>query len=318
MEREFKEELELYTQTPEIHPDYEEKLILFKKFYRVRYGSKQEDEEFETQWKAFWRKGITQILRKEYSMRKKALDLEHSGKLERQAEEILKYKSPEGPSKAQKTLAAGENDHSPRNSNELPVGDKDLFVEESLRLLKEVAPFLGELSSSVQCLLKKINDCSSDYGKICKIFETEENRSILKEVSQKSKELAEVKEESWSEKQVLKFQLVSIQTLKLLKWALSYEKPKHFGLDIENIARLTYNKNPAYIIQTIKDLLSFKDINETSKEDISEIYKDVLSAHVDISLEDSGKDLEGSDKGVKRHSCERENISAPKKLCLGE
>ncbi|XP_064092672.1 uncharacterized protein LOC135205686 [Macrobrachium nipponense] len=287
-------DFELYLQTPEIHPEYDCQYVLFREQYQQKYPGELDEEKYMNLWKTFWKVVVTEMLKDEYDEKRKVLDIEYKLHCDKTSKEHVKHKSSRKRDDFQKEkdckrALTHNEDGKILTKSVTPDGDEEFFVDKTLRLLTEVSPALGILEPMFIQLKKEIEHCQCDRAKLCKLFEDEERKLILKRISEKAKKLSEITKDSGSEKYVVKLQLASVQALKLVEYATSgskkqgSEKQSYYGIDIESVAKATYNKTNADIIQSIKDLLAVKGIRDIQDDDLSSIYDAVVLAHMKLA-----------------------------------
>ncbi|XP_066970448.1 glutamic acid-rich protein-like isoform X2 [Macrobrachium rosenbergii] len=159
-----------------------------------------------------------------------------------------------------------------------PVDDTESSTDmrETINLLQELCPSLGVLGPAAQLLMRKISVCLSDGQELSELVQNEDNKMILMRLLEKA--------------EAMKIRLSTNHALQLLNIAsLPAENPKYYGLNIENIAKMTYNMDPAFIVQCIKNALTAQDVYNASEKDVSDIYIAVTSAHFGIACSKSGE-----------------------------
>ncbi|XP_064092651.1 uncharacterized protein LOC135205675 [Macrobrachium nipponense] len=367
MDEEQKQELELYTSSPEFHPEFEQKYSIFMEQYNAHCPDRSDVEHANKLWGEFWKNLLTLQLQEEYNAKKQDLKNEYQDKKEkaykgkgtlsqdsrekenkqddtkqeRRSSESQKRKSStdnrdnhrekyrrderssdvgrrrmnqnrnEDSYKGRRqqysrsefsrdSLGRGHQYHGhekssryggmQQNSNKEEfnkgrtkksssvVGSKESStdMQETIHILKKLCPSLGVVGSAAQLLMSKISICSCDRQELSKLVQDDDNKMILMMLLEKA--------------QAMKLRLPSNHVLTLLNLAsLPAEKPKYYGLNIENIAKMTYNMDPSYIVQCIKNALTAQGINNASEKDVSDIYAAVTSAHFDIACSKSGE-----------------------------
>ncbi|XP_068210841.1 uncharacterized protein [Palaemon carinicauda] len=282
-------DLELYIQTPEIHPDYDCQHVLFRKQYQQTYPGEIDDKKFKSLWKAFWREVVTRTIKDEYVKKRKVLDIGYGLHQTNASEEETKLSS----SGNKKDFQEGKDDKCSLDCNDdVEVGSQavttaagdEICLDETLKLLEEVSPILGMFGRSFIQLKKEIDCCHEDHTKLCELFKDEDRKLILKRMSEKAKQLSEMAKTIGSDRHLIKLQLASVQALKLLDYVSSGSQDKNFfGLDIKALAQETLNKKSAYVMKSIKDMLAFKGIKDVKRDAIIRIYDAVVVGQVALS-----------------------------------
>ncbi|XP_068210826.1 uncharacterized protein [Palaemon carinicauda] len=174
-----------------------------------------------------------------------------------------------------------------RQESNLSMDNSGENMGEAVTLLQELCPSLGVLGPAAQLLMRKISVCGSDGQALSKLMQDEDHKMILRRLSEKALGVSQM---YGSGTQAMKLRMASTQALKLLNMTpVPSENQKYYGLDIEGIAKLTYNMDPSYIVQCIKNALNTEGITNASEQDVTDIYVAVTSAHFGIAYSKSGE-----------------------------
>ncbi|XP_064092652.1 uncharacterized protein LOC135205676 [Macrobrachium nipponense] len=392
MDKEQERELELYINSPEFHPEYEQKYSIFMEQYKVQYPERSDMEHSNNLWEEFWKELITLLLQEEYDTKKQDLEKVYKDKKEKackgtpsrdsREKENQQDEAKQGrkSSESQKRKSSTDNRDNHRekscrserssdvgrgtmnqnrnedglrgrthqrnrnedsdtgrkqqynrseefsrdsvraghqylgqekssnyggmqqNSNKeefnkgrmqqssVPGGNKESSttdMRETINLLQELCPSLGVLGPAAQLLMRKITVCWSDRQELGKLVQNEDSKLILMRLSEKALGVSQM---YGSGPQAMKLRLASSHALKLLNTAsLPVENSKFYGLNIEDLAKMTYNMDPAYIVQCIKSALTAQGIYNASEKEVTDIYVAVTSAHFGIAYSKSGE-----------------------------
>ncbi|XP_068210827.1 uncharacterized protein [Palaemon carinicauda] len=169
-----------------------------------------------------------------------------------------------------------------RQESNFPTDNIDeSYMREAVSLLEELCPSLGVLGPAAEFLMRQISLCGSDRRELSKLVQDEDNKMILKRLSEKALGVSQI---YGSGPQAMRLRLASTHALKLLNLtSVPSENQKYYGLDIVGIAKLTYNIEPSFIVQCIRNALNTKGITNASEKDVAEIYDAVTAAHFGIS-----------------------------------
>ena len=166
----------------------------------------------------------------------------------------------------------------------------EFTLQETVSLLNDIAPYIGILSAACEVLCEKIRDSWSDRSKLCKLFEDEDCRFVMKNVIDKVRELSGQAEPGIYSR---KLKLAGLQGSWLLNFVSLDEDPKYFGLNVEEIAKFTYDMDPSAIIQVVKNALTSRGIVNPSEVKVTLVYEAISSVHVNMALESEEKSHPG-------------------------
>ncbi|XP_068211099.1 uncharacterized protein [Palaemon carinicauda] len=159
---------------------------------------------------------------------------------------------------------------------DVSVTDKDFSS------LEEICLDVGLLGPFALELFKEIRACWPDRAKVTEILSCKEKKDLLELISGKARKLSE---EATSESCKIKYQLASINISKLLDFRESFnEKEKYLGLDVNKMARMTFNKGSHFTAQYIKSALFLEGIVNPSEEDLTRIFEAVIGLHFSMAV----------------------------------
>ena len=151
-------------------------------------------------------------------------------------------------------------------------------IPQAVAVISEMCNFLGELSPAVKLVMNKVKEVNMDPMKTAAVFTDKDNAMIMKIIAGKLKELSEKYPSPNKEKLVLA-SFHSLQLLELPTTAVDVQKKPYHGLDLTKVARATFDKDPAFIVQFIKNALLYEGVADPSQNDISDIFVKITNIH---------------------------------------
>ncbi|XP_064092448.1 uncharacterized protein LOC135205603 isoform X2 [Macrobrachium nipponense] len=162
------------------------------------------------------------------------------------------------------------------------TSSSSVSVPQAVAIINEVCECLGDLSPAIRLVLQKIHAVNMDPLLTGKVFTDSDNAMIMKIAAAKMKEASEKYTSPIKEKLVL----ASYQAMQLLEMPAAMppaqKKPYH-GLDIQKVARATFDKDPAFIVQFIKNALLYEGVENPSQDDISDIFVTITNTHFSMA-----------------------------------
>ncbi|XP_068211219.1 uncharacterized protein [Palaemon carinicauda] len=155
-------------------------------------------------------------------------------------------------------------------------------IPQAVAVINEVCDYLGELGPAIRVVLQKVHAVNMDPLQTGKIFTDSDNAMILKIAASKMKEVSEKYTSPIKEK----LALACYQAKQLLELPASLhqaQKKPHHGLDIKKVARATFDKDPAFIVQFIKNALLYEGVENPSQDDISDIFVTITNTHFSMA-----------------------------------
>lgn len=316
------QEYSVFTEVPEMHPEYEAKYEQFVTCYRKRTGNAVADSGLEDEvWSTYWIEELEKLKKDEWKEKRKKLVekfklvlQEKRGLKPAQHAKNLSPKSTipalSSDSVLMQSLAFSSNSVSktikplvsinpvdfknasliPKviNTESKPQKVSKVFnAEYAFQSIVGMCGSLGILGTALKDLIGMARNAGSTTNSAIKIFTDSDNTTLIKMSIEKCKNLLKT---TPSNSMILVKGITAAEELmqeaEKLMMAPNLDVEKEYDTDIRLIAKATVGKNPAEILSFINSSLAFEGKTVTNDE-LTKIYLSISAHHMNMTLASS-------------------------------
>lgn len=245
---EIDEEYKLYSEVPEIHPEYESRYGFFMNQYQLLNTSGNEEHKEET-WVKFWTALINKLKEENWTAKYNELVSKYPKDVVMEAEAV----SQPAPSPVKFT------------------------IENAINLIEEVSDEVGVVGSAIKSITTLARKAQLGSIKSNQIISVPDNVMILSMLKDNCKSLSySVPDKKLSDKFVLCVEWVD----KLISHCKSNSTVSKmlYGIDIEEVASITAGRDSVFVIRMLTDIVDKFNLRLTTDQ-MEEVVQAIKSLH---------------------------------------